>query len=126
MTVMALARQEPEHGGCCDTRSTLWNGVCRDLAHEELSKATRAVGDHAGVDFEVLEAPVGNVVDVVAQAAAARDADEIVLADPRRAGSASSSVAGFDAAAPSLSAASAPRAGRSRGCGGRSALSRTR
>ena len=86
VTVVALARQEDARNGCCDTRSVLWNKVCRELANEDLSRASRAVGNQAGVEFEVLAAPDRQVVDAIARAAVARGADEIVLADPRRSG----------------------------------------
>ena len=62
------------------------NKVCRDLANEDLSRASRAVGNQAGVEFEVLAAPDRKVVDAIAREAAARGADEIVLADSRRSG----------------------------------------
>lgn len=86
VTVVVLARQEDPRNGCCDTRSVLWNEVCRDLAKEELSKASRAVGNHVGVAFEVLPAPDRKVVDAIASEALARGAHEIVLADPRGSG----------------------------------------
>jgi hypothetical protein len=86
VTVVALARQEDPRNGCCDTRSVLWNRVCRELANEDLSRASRAVGNQAGVEFEVLEAPARNVVDAITREALTRGADEIVLADPRGSG----------------------------------------
>jgi hypothetical protein len=86
VTVVALARQEPNKRGCCDTRSVLWNGLCRDMAHEELSRALVAIDDPARVAFHVLVALDGEVVDAVTSEAAARGADEIVLADPRASG----------------------------------------
>lgn len=86
VTVVALARQEDPRNGCCDTRSVLWNEVCRDLANEDLSRAARAVRDHASVDFDVLLAPDRKVVDAIAREALTRGADEIVLADPRGSG----------------------------------------
>jgi hypothetical protein len=86
VTVVALARQEDARNGCCDTRSVLWNKVCRELANEDLSRASCAVGNQAGVAFEVLAAPDRKVVDAIAREAVARGADEIVLADPRRSG----------------------------------------
>jgi len=86
MTVMAVARQEPTRRGCCDTRSVLWNELCRERANEELSKAVRAVGNHAGIEFEVLTAPHRGVADAIAREAVVRGADEIVLADPRGSG----------------------------------------
>ena len=86
VTVLAIARQEEARNGCCDTRSVLWNEVCRDLANEDLFRASRAVRGQAGVDFEVLAAPDRGVVDAIAREALARGADEIVLADPRASG----------------------------------------
>ena len=86
VTVVALARQESARSGCCDTRSTFWNGVCRDLAREELAKAWRTVGDRPGVEFHVLIAPGREAAQALASEALARGADEIVLADPRASG----------------------------------------
>jgi hypothetical protein len=84
--VLALAREEKARRGCCDTRSVLWNQVCRDLATEYLSRASRAVDRQAGVEFGILTAPTGRVADSIAREAVARGADEIVLADPRGSG----------------------------------------
>lgn len=86
VTVVALASQEDTRNGCCDTRSVLWNGVCRELAQEDLSRASHAVGNQAGVEFEMLAAPDRKVVDAIAREAVTRGADEIVLADPRGSG----------------------------------------
>jgi hypothetical protein len=86
VTVVALARQEAPRNGCCDTRSVLWNEVCRDLANEDLSRASRAVGNQAGIVFEVLAVPGRKVVDAIARDVLTRGADEIVLADPRGSG----------------------------------------
>jgi hypothetical protein len=86
VTVVVLAREEDARNGCCDTRSVLWNRVCRDLATEDLSRAARAVGGYRGFEFGVLTAPSGKVADSVARQAVARGADEIVLADPRGSG----------------------------------------
>ena len=86
VTVVALARQEAAPNGCCDTRSVLWNEVCRELANEDLSRASRAVGNQAGVEFQVLAAPDRKVVDAIEREALTRGADEIVLADPRGSG----------------------------------------
>ena len=83
VTVVALARQEEPRNGCCDTRSVLWNEVCRGLANEDLSRASRAVGNQPGVEFDVLAAPDRELVDAIAREALERGADEIVLADPR-------------------------------------------
>jgi hypothetical protein len=86
VTVVALARQENTESGCCDTRSVLWNQLCRDRANQDLSRASRAVGGQEGVEFELLVAPDRKVVDAITREAVARGADEVVLADPRRSG----------------------------------------
>jgi hypothetical protein len=86
VSVVVLAREEDALKGCCDTRSVLWNRVCRDIATEDLSRAARAVGTNAGIEFGILAAPNGKVADSVAREAVARDADEIVFADPRGSG----------------------------------------
>jgi hypothetical protein len=86
VTVIALARQENTENGCCDTRSVLWNELCRGRAVEDLSRASRAVGNQAGVEFDVLAAPDRKVVDAITREALSRGADEIVLADPRKSG----------------------------------------
>ena len=86
VTVVALARQEDPRNGCCDTRSVLWNQLCRDLANEDLSRAFRAVGNQPGVEFDVLTAPHRKVAEAIERAALTRGADEIVLADPRGSG----------------------------------------
>ena len=71
VTVVALARQEDPRNGCCDTHR---------------SRASRAVGDRAGVEFDVLAVPDRSVADAIGREALARGADEIVLADPRGSG----------------------------------------
>ena len=86
VTVVVLAREERDDRGCCDTRSVLWNQVCRDLAGKDLAKASRLLEGHGAVEFEVLSVPVGKIVDAITRAAVARSADEIVLADPRGSG----------------------------------------
>ena len=86
LTVVSVARQEDARKGCCDTRSILWNKVCRELAGEDLSRAARAVGSQAGIEFDVLPAPNRKVADSIAREALTRGADEIVLADPRGSG----------------------------------------
>jgi hypothetical protein len=86
VTVVVLARQESERSGCCDTRSTLWNGICRDLAEEDLSRAQCAVDDAESIEFGLLVAPTRDAVGALAREALARSADEIVIADPRRSG----------------------------------------
>jgi nucleotide-binding universal stress UspA family protein len=84
--VLALAAQEQPWRGCCDTRSVLWNEICRDLAREQLTRAAQALHEPAEVDFDVLVASGRHMVSALTREALARDADEIVLADPPRSG----------------------------------------
>jgi hypothetical protein len=86
ITVLCLAAEEPVSSGCCDTRSVLWNQVCRDFAREYLARATQVVGAHADVEFGVLGTRPGRAVEGLEREASARGADEIVLADPRSCG----------------------------------------
>jgi hypothetical protein len=86
VTVLALAPEERAPNGCCDTRSVLWNGICRDFARDHLTRAAQVVGQRADVEFVVLAARVGHAVEALAREASARGADEIVLADPRASG----------------------------------------
>ena len=86
VTVLALAAQERPSSRCCDTRSVLWNGVCRDFARGYLERAAQVVGPHPDVHFGVLPAQVGRAVDTLAREARARGADEIVLVDPPASG----------------------------------------
>ena len=87
ITVLAVAAEERESSGCCDTRSVLWNQVCRDFAREYLARAAQVVGTHHGnVEFGVLGTRAGRAVDGLVREASARGADEIVLADPRASG----------------------------------------
>jgi hypothetical protein len=86
ITVLAVAAEERESSGCCDTRSVLWNQVCRDFARDHLARAAQVVGPHAEVEFDMLAARPGRAVDTLTREASARGADEIVLADPRASG----------------------------------------
>ena len=87
VTVLALAAEERPSSRCCDTRSVLWNQICRDLARDDLARAAQVVEDQARVDFDVLVAAPGRqAVDAVTREALARGADEIVLADPPASG----------------------------------------
>jgi predicted thioesterase len=86
ITVLSLAAEERVSSGCCDTRSVLWNQVCRDFAREYLARAAQVVGTHANVEFGVLGTRPGRAVEGLEREASARGADEIVLADPRSCG----------------------------------------
>jgi hypothetical protein len=81
VTVLSLAAEEPD-SGCCDTRSVLWNEICRDLAREHLARASRALKSTESVELEVLTYRGRHPADAVAREAVARGADEIVVADP--------------------------------------------
>jgi len=86
MTVVVLAREEMQRKGCCDTRSVLWNRICRDLAREDLSRAADAVGGRRRVAFQILGAPASDPAGAIAREAIRCGADEIILADPRGCG----------------------------------------
>jgi nucleotide-binding universal stress UspA family protein len=86
VTVLALATQEREASGCCDTRSVLWNRLCRELAQENLARASLAVSGEANVELAVLVHEGRRVAEAVEQEARRREADAIVLADPRACG----------------------------------------
>jgi hypothetical protein len=83
VTAVRLVAQESEAQGCCDTRSVLWNEICRDLAREDLARARLAVEGHEGVDLDVVLFSGRRPDQIVVREALARDADEVVLADPR-------------------------------------------
>ena len=85
VTVLALARQEPELRRCCDRRSVLWNRICRELASEDLAKATHAISGGA-VELDTLVCSDRDAVDAVTREALVRGADQIVLADPSASG----------------------------------------
>jgi hypothetical protein len=79
--------EEPASRGCCDTRSVLWNRIARELAQEQLAKARAALAsDAAAVKLAVLTHSGRRVAETVALEARRRQADEIVLADPRSCG----------------------------------------
>jgi hypothetical protein len=86
VTVLALAPEERPSSRCCDTRSVLWNEVCRDLARDDLTRAAQALDGQAEVDFDVLVAPGRGLVAALTGEALTRGADEIVLADPPASG----------------------------------------
>lgn len=87
LTVISLVREEPTSSPrCCDTRSRLWNEICRELAGRDLMRAYMAVDGDEGVHLDMLATPAWHPADVVAEEALARGADEIVLADPGASG----------------------------------------
>jgi hypothetical protein len=93
LTVLALAVEEPEGRGCCDTRSVLWNGITREFAENDLARARRAVedvleGEHGTfeVRFEVLTHGGRRLAKAVEREALRRGASELVVADPRACG----------------------------------------
>jgi hypothetical protein len=86
LTVVSLVAREPTERRCCDTRSVLWNEICEGLAREDLARASLALGEAPGAALEVLAHPVRQGVDAIVREALARDADAIVLADPRASG----------------------------------------
>jgi hypothetical protein len=86
VTVLALAAEERPSSGCCDTRSVLWNRICREIAHEDLTRAAQLADDDADVAFGVVVARGGRAAQTLADEALARGADRIVLADARASG----------------------------------------
>ena len=86
LTVVALAPVEPSDRRCCDTRSTYWNGVQRELAASELARARLVVEGADDVSLEVLAFDVPRPVETILRRAAAVGAERIVLADPRMSG----------------------------------------
>jgi hypothetical protein len=83
LTAVRLVAQESEAQGCCDTRSVLWNEICRDLAREDLARARLAVEGHEGVQLDVVLFSGRRPDQAVVREALARGADEVVLADHR-------------------------------------------
>jgi hypothetical protein len=87
LTVLALAPQEPlTFPVKCDTRRVLWNQILRELAQDELTHAYMAVEGSDDVELDMLVCPDRHPADALALEAAARGADEIVLADPSHSG----------------------------------------
>lgn len=87
LTVLALVRHEDERTArCCDTRSALWNEICRDLATEDLAHARLAVEADEDVELGTIEVRPGRAPQALTAEALARGADEIVLADPSQSG----------------------------------------
>jgi hypothetical protein len=83
VTAVRLVAQESEAQGCCDTRSVLWNEICRDLAREDLARARLAVEGHDQVYLDMVLFSGRRPDQVVVREALTRAADEVVLADPR-------------------------------------------
>jgi hypothetical protein len=79
LTVLTPLAQEAEDGGCCDTRSVLWNEITRDLAHADAARAARALDGHADARVELLVGSGRRTADLVVSELRARDADEVVL-----------------------------------------------
>ena len=86
LTVLSLVVQEPESRGCCDTRSVLWNRICRELAGEELARAATVIDGGEAVELDTLVCTDRHAADAVAHEALTRGASEIVIADPSRSG----------------------------------------
>jgi hypothetical protein len=86
LTVLSLAVQEPESRGCCDRRTVLWNRICREVASEDLARATLAIDGAQAVTLDTLVCTDRHAADAVARDALTRGVEEIVLADPRGCG----------------------------------------
>jgi hypothetical protein len=86
LTVVALATEEEVARGCCDTRSVLWNRVCRELAREDLAQARIAVDRVRNVELALLRHTARDSVEALVREAERRGASQIVVADPARCG----------------------------------------
>ena len=87
LTVISLVREEPtSRPRCCDTRSRLWNEICRELAGRDLTRAWMVLDGDDEVRLDTITTPGWHPADVLAKEALARGADEIVLADPGASG----------------------------------------
>jgi hypothetical protein len=80
LTVLTPLAQEPEDGGCCDTRSVMWNEICRDLARANLARARSAVAADDAMELGVLPFAGRRLADAVIREVVAREADEVALA----------------------------------------------
>jgi hypothetical protein len=80
VTVLNLVAQESEKGGCCDTRSVLWNEISRDLGQEALTRATLAIEGREAVHMEAVLFSGRSAPDVIVREVRDREADEVVLA----------------------------------------------
>ena len=81
LTVVTVAVSEPTDRKCCDTRSVYWNGVLRELAGDELSRAVVAVGSDAGAEFRVISGR--SVSSAIAQEAERCKADVVIVGRDR-------------------------------------------
>ena len=97
---LTLALQEPESTRCCDTRSVLWNRVCRELAQDNLARASLAINaEDEAFELDTLLVSRRHPADAVTREAAIRGANEIILLDPRSSGLGHSSGVAYGAAA---------------------------
>jgi hypothetical protein len=80
LTVLTPLAQEPEDRLCCDTRSVMWNEICRDLARANLAQARDTIAGDDAVELGVLPFPGHSLADAVIREAVAREADEVALA----------------------------------------------
>ena len=87
LTVVSIVREEPTNKPrCCDTRSRLWNEICRELAGRDLTRAWMTLDGDDGVRLDTIAAAGWHPADTLTAEALARGADEIVLADPGASG----------------------------------------
>ncbi len=81
LTVVTVAVSEPTDRKCCDTRSVYWNGVLRELARDELSRAVVAVGSDADAEFRVISGR--SVPSAIAEEAERCEADVVIVGRER-------------------------------------------
>lgn len=80
MTVITVALVERCNRRCCSIRSSYWNGVVRELADDELRRATETLAGAPGVDFAVASGE--SLGRLLAREAAERGCDVIVVPRP--------------------------------------------
>jgi nucleotide-binding universal stress UspA family protein len=83
LTVVSVVHQESGTIRCCGTGSAVWNKICRELDQADLEHAFEAVDRDQRVVLDLVLSKGRHAADALIEAARARGADEIVLADPR-------------------------------------------
>lgn len=86
LAVVALAPQERQRRACCGIQSAYWNGVQREMAQSELTRARLVVEDAEDVTLTVLGFDVVHPERAIARHATELGAERVVLADPRASG----------------------------------------
>jgi hypothetical protein len=77
LTIVAAAVTERVDIGCCDLRSTYWNGVVKELAADDLLRAQRVLGPIRAASVRIVAGP--SLSSALAAEAERCGADTIVL-----------------------------------------------